>query len=53
LNGLNDSNLHRSRAKATKNKKFEARNPKQIQMTKMGKIPNELPSDPVFWIFLI
>jgi hypothetical protein len=34
-----------------KNSKHEIRNPKQIQMTKIDKTPNKLPSDSVFWIF--
>ncbi len=43
------------RRKGAKSKKFEARNPKfeTISMSKIGKIPNPLPSDSVFWIFPI
>ena len=39
--------------KGTKNKnsKHEIRNSKQFQMTKIGKIPNKLLSDSLFWIF--
>jgi hypothetical protein len=40
-------------AQRRQEQKFEARNPKQFQMTKIGKIPNKLPSDSVFRIFLI
>ena len=39
------------RRKDAKYTKFEARNPKQIQMIKMGKIQNKLPADSAFWIF--
>jgi hypothetical protein len=38
-------------ATRTKNSKHEIRNPKQIQMTKIGKTRNKLPSDSVFWNF--
>jgi len=33
--------------------KHEIRNPKQFQMIKIGKIPNKIPSDSMFWIFPI
>jgi len=33
--------------------KFEARNPKQIQMGEKHKIQNILDPDSAFWIFLI
>jgi hypothetical protein len=39
-----------TRAESTK---FEIRNPKQIQMTKKQKIPNNPDSDSSFWIFPI
>ena len=34
-------------------KKFEARNPKQIQMNEKHKIQNILDSDSAFWIFRV
>ena len=36
-----------------KNSKHEIRNSKQFQMTKISKIPNNLLSDSLFWIFLV
>ena len=46
-----------AKAPRTKNSQHESgpadRNSKQFQMTKIGKIPNKLPSDSVFWIFPI
>jgi hypothetical protein len=39
--------------KRTTNSKLEIRNTKQIQMIEKHKIPNQLPSDSVFWIFPI